>query len=53
MRRKSGWRGAITPGDVAWNGGKKVDVADGGWEPLAPSAEAFAMIIPTRENDAV
>src|SRR5882724_2644484 len=25
-----------------WDGGKKVDVADGGWEPIAPSAEAFA-----------
>lgn len=25
-----------------WNGGSKIDVADGGWEVVAPSAEKFA-----------
>jgi 2,4-dienoyl-CoA reductase-like NADH-dependent reductase (Old Yellow Enzyme family) len=31
---------------VPWKGGKKVEVADGGWTPVAPSAVAFSPTYP-------
>jgi len=54
VRRNQDGAVPLHPETSPGNGGKKVDVADGGWEPLAPSAEAFAdgLSDPAR-NDAV
>jgi 2,4-dienoyl-CoA reductase-like NADH-dependent reductase (Old Yellow Enzyme family) len=37
--------------NVPWRGGAKVDIAEGGWKPLAPSAVAFSPTYP--EPDAL
>ncbi len=42
----AGRKASVTP---PWDGGTPIDAADGGWEPLAPSAEAFRGLAAPRE----